>query len=209
MCNITSKEEELAIAITIISLLSGFAIVLYGSGQTINALSNGNPSIADNYTSLLSAGATLLLVGLTGWYVYETRKLRIEEQQRQQEEHEQQVNNIRATFKAEISGVENLDNISNKFTADEIARMRRIVPTAMYENNCDQLGMLNECEVEAIVDYYGTAQNIEDLSYSYRTHSDDEEEKNQNREEIMKKVCELSCYQAHALDKLNNENHSN
>lgn len=188
----TSVPGLIAWLLILGAIAGGVALAGFG---IVNAIGADNITDAVPYTSVLAPGATLILVGLTGWYVRETQQLRIQERRRAETERQRTRRNVRRAFRAEVGAVENLEELAENRSADQIAKMRRIVPTSMYDQNCAQLGILTSDEVGAIVDYYGTAQSIEDLAYSHRTDEDTDAS-----DALKMKLGELRCYQSHALD---------
>lgn len=188
-------KRQFISGIIVVSFLAGLGVGVYGiilAGVNLHA---GRVDVALDFARFLTIGATLLLVGLTGLYARETRDMRLAEDERTKDARRQRTYNIRKAFKAEIGAIDNLDSYTDDYEPHQIARMRRVVPTALYKNSSEQLGMLTEDEVDHIIDYYGIAQMVEDFAYAHRMGDTDDEG-------LMSQVDKLAECQETVVNKL-------
>lgn len=127
----------------------------------------------------LSNGLTAVLLLLTAWYAYQTRKqakemekTRKAEKERRDERLIRQKRILRKTLKSEI---ELLDEHHDVKTANgrRASALRRASSTAVYEGNTDKLGLLSQDEIDAVVDFYTDVALLEELYQDDETKKDD------------------------------------
>lgn len=129
----------------------------------------------NEYASFASAGATILLVLLTGRYVIltenlveQTRKSRKEEAERAQSERERRKRKLRLAIKKEIeTGGMMLEDgpltptLGNNNLLDQSPY--DLMPTTVYDNNAGNIGTLSSPEVGFIVAYYSVLEVLSAL----------------------------------------------
>lgn len=122
---------------------------------------------ASQLAAVASAFATILLVSLTAEYAEMTQRLAEEaesDRAQRKELHEQEQRNelraLRRGLHEEIGHVENYDDYVEEYdigtSVYELA-----APTTVYEQNADRIGLLEEDEIEAIVEYYTRLDHIQ------------------------------------------------
>lgn len=184
----TRKEVVLTVFAIALLFTLGLAVA-----NGISALIAGEVTQASDYASFASGLATMVLVGVTGWYTFVTRQLvsesrkeRIQNHQHKKEQFERKKESLRRAFKHEIQSVGNYEDF---IEADEgkVSPLREIAPTAVYEANADELGLLSDEEVATITEYYRAVIHIENVLAAVRNNESYSWEKNKSH---MKDVIE-------------------
>lgn len=164
----TRKE----VIITVVSIALVFTLGLAVSNG-ISALLSGEIATASNYASFASGLATMVLVGITGWYTYVTRQLvhesrrtRIQEQKRAEQQQKEELKSLRKSFLHEIKTAEEINEVKDR--GKPVTIFRNVAPVQVYANNADKIGMLTEQEIKHITEYYGNIHYLKDLFFAVR-----------------------------------------
>jgi len=122
-----------------------------------------------------SAFITILLVLITARYVEQTREL-VEETRRQRKQEEaareeankREVRSLRIALRQEIAGIEGYRELAQSYETTRSV-LDLDVPTTIYESNADDIGLLSEPEISAIVEYYAQVDQVQSLLELQRT----------------------------------------
>jgi hypothetical protein len=162
-------ERILAALIAIVGV-----IVLWLTGWTLFTIIWEGPTVAESLASIVSGISSLLLIGLTGWYVVETRKMvgetrqaRIDDQQARQREKQEKKENLRIALYEEIGKIQYIDDLQENYSIGYSA-IDFLVPRTVYEANSDELGRLSAEEVSLVVEFYTRAEEVESMIKTQR-----------------------------------------
>ncbi|KDE56656.2 hypothetical protein EL22_25575 [Halostagnicola sp. A56] len=143
-----------------------------------DAILSGNYQLAEVFSSILSVLTSLILVGVTWWYVGLTSDLvSLTEKQRQQEReleisrHQTQQQNLRQAFLIELNEVEGtLNKLVESKEKDQLTPNRYpeiLMPTVVYESNANQIGILTTNEAASLTSIYTRLLHLHSLMKSY------------------------------------------
>lgn len=198
-------RKEVVITVFGIALLFTLGLAV---ANGISALIAGEVTQASDYASFASGLATMVLVGVTGWYTFVTRQLvsesrkeRIQNQQYKKEQFNRKKEALRRAFKHEIKSIGNYEEF---LEADEgkVSPLREVAPTAVYKANADELGLLSNEEVAAITEYYRAVIHIENVLAAVRNNESYTWEKNKDHmEDVIEAQNEAVSILDHHLEK--------
>lgn len=164
----TSKEVVASVFGIVVIFALGLAIA-----NGISALVVGEVSTASDYASFASGIATMILVGITGWYTYATRELvsesrrtRLQEQKRLIAEKRAERDALRKSLLNEIRSIENFEEM--KADNAGVSIFHNTAPTTVYQNNAASVGKLTEEEIKAVSEYYVNLNNLRDFFFGVR-----------------------------------------
>lgn len=127
------------------------------------------PENAIPFASVASSVATVVLVGVTFWYAFETRRLvRITENRHQEERKTDEYrqikkrNALRKALAQEIGKKAYLDDLAEQYSLGH-SRIETLIPKTVYKANADEIGNLTEEEVDVVVEFYTRADQVENL----------------------------------------------
>lgn len=134
----------------------------------VYAFAMGNLDRASSYTTFTSGLATVLLVGLTGWYAVQTRRMVTETRQSREQEQEEyerrrrrEITSLRRALYEEIRAIRGLDEFADEYEPSKsVAGFQ--VPTAVYRANAQKLGLLSEEEADLVVEYYSRVEFVQE-----------------------------------------------
>lgn len=156
-------------------------IVTIGSG--IVGVLTGNLDVATDYANFASGAATILLVGFTVWYTFETRRMAGQMEKQLNWEHRKrhkELRSIRLGLKHEIDMAPEYEVLAS-IDMPEAQHTREIAPATIFQKNSDKIGRLSEDEIDAVMRYYHRLSEFNDFLDAFRrgearSHSGDEAE---------------------------------
>lgn len=121
-------------------------------------------SQANSLAAITSALATIVLVGLTGWYSWETRRMVEQEIVMREREKESKRNQVRRALLGELYGAEYFfrmfkDSRPN-FKHDVADQLTEIARTNVYDDATIEIGQLSEDEISLVSSYYNLLNSI-------------------------------------------------
>ena len=167
------------------------------------ALFNNNPR-ADAYAGFATGLATLVLVGVTIFYVNTSSEL-VDQAKKDREDRQDRRNKrqeaLRKALKNEIESSVDLEEIE-----EQTPLIKSITeewgPTEIYEQNVANLHLLSSDEIEHIVRYYSQLQKTEQYAGRLRHMQSLGEHPNEITTSDEKVVRKLREYQNRALDSI-------
>lgn len=154
-----------------IGFLGSFLIMVVGVSSIYSGyyLIANDPSSAIPYASVASGVATVLLVGITFWYAFETRRMvQISERRSQRNQLSKQKkeiedrNVLRRALIQEIGKKDYLNQLAEDYSVGH-SRLETLIPTTIYEANADKIGKLTIEEIDVVVEFYTRADQVENL----------------------------------------------
>lgn len=143
------------------------AVILAISLSTTLAAVVGVFEEAGQLATVASALATILLVSLTADYVQMTQRLAEEaksdrEQRKETHENEQEreLMALRRGLLKEIGQIETYDDYVEEYEIG-LSVFEIPAPKTVYEQNADRIGLLEDEEIDAIVEYYTRLDHIQ------------------------------------------------
>lgn len=173
MINGTRTQPMRAILgrLTVVGVFTLLLIVLLITiSKGIGAMRAGNLPLATHYVSFASGTSTVLLLGITAWYAYETRRMAGQTEKRlrrEQERREREILNLRRSIKHEIRMLPDYDQLVS-IEMPDAQHTRKVAPTTVFERNAQQIGKLGEHEVKFVLQYYHQVSEFNDFLEAFR-----------------------------------------
>lgn len=184
----------------LVVLVAGFFIAIFGGSMlgAWNAVRAGAISAAADIATFASAFATFALVSITAAYTYSTWKLvqetkdaREQEVELREQETENQKKKLRRALKKEIEMVTTWAD--EKIEERNFSTAQASYPTFVFESNTQDLGLLTNREMMALLNFYNNAVSLEEMIELRRTNPVPEED-------IMQRMVILSEIGSQTID---------
>lgn len=185
----------------------GLLLVVIGVIFTLQSMQNGNSAATSHYASLVTASATIVLVGVTLSYASISNQIANEhrkDRQQRKGHRENAAEGLRRALRDEIMSDSNYDEAVD-WSLLEIITVESWKNDRVYMQNATRMHLLTESEIEEIIDFYTKQKSVDIICGSYESTDDlpeNPEKRGRLHQRIRNKLKQLDEAQEDAISEI-------